>query len=266
MTVIGAVIEARMSSSRLPGKVLTELIEGWPMIDLIVGRVKTAKRLDKIIVATSQSKNDDVLVQHCIDQGISVFRGSEKDVMERSLGAAQSLSLDWMVRLTGDNPFVDGLLLDDLITFCLDGQYDYAATTMMGHSKSWKAEREFPRGLSAEVVRVSTLETVAEETIGSSLREFTTFAVYDEPERWSVGAFPSVGRYVDWKYPDLRFTVDTPSDLELARSIFESLSKGFPLQFGTEEVIQLVANNPELAKINASIPHNVVSKLKETEN
>jgi len=262
MPKIGAIIEARMASKRLPGKVLTELLPGWPMIDVIVHRAQSAKCLSNVIVATTVNSADDSLFKHCKNNKVSVFRGSETDVMGRSLAAAKEFHFDWLVRLTGDNPLIEGQLIDDLVAFCIENSLDYAATTMMGHSDNWKAEREFPRGISVEIVRVKVLEAVAKETRGSPLREFTTFAVYDEPERWSIGAFPATGRYAEWKHPHLRFTVDTTEDLELVRHLFGNLSPNNPNNLETGEAIKLVAATPTLAAINASVSHNVVSKLK----
>lgn len=258
----GAVIEARLSSSRLPGKVLTELMPGWAMIDIVVGRAQRATRLDGLVVATTVNPADDPLVAHLQTRGITVFRGSEADVMGRSLAAGQAAGFDVMVRLTGDNPLIDGHLLDDLLAFKADGGYDYVATTMMGHSRNWAAEREFPRGISAEAFDRATLEATAAATTDPAIREYTTFGIYDTVARWRLGAFPATGDYAGWKHPELRFTVDTPEDLELARRIFNHLGGTDPTAFGTVSAVALVAGDPALQAINANTPHNVASELR----
>lgn len=259
---IGAVIEARMASTRLPGKVLAELMPGWPMIAVIAGRAKAARRVDLVMVATTTNPADDSIAAYCHANKIPVFRGSEADVMGRSLGAAEAEGLDIMVRLTGDNPFIDPGLLDDLLEFREANGHDYVATTMMGHSANWHAEREFPRGISVEAVRLDVLRAAAAETTDPRLREFTTFVIYDQAGRWKLGAFPATGRYAFWKQPELRFTVDTPEDMRLAKLVLERLNQG--VDFDTGDAIAMVAADPGLAAINSQVAHNVVSAALNT--
>ena len=261
MIDFGAIVEARMTSKRLPGKVMQELIPGFPMIDFVLKRARNAKNIKKVILATTTNGADDILVDHCKNIGFRVFRGSEEDVMGRCLAAAEEAKIKNIVRLTGDNPFIDPALIDDVILFKIAGHFDYVATTMMGHSKNWSEEREFPRGISVEVMNLSTLQSAALETRENIMREFTTFNIYNNPDRWSLGAFKAAGAYSSWNKPELRLTVDTRQDQELARRVLNKLNVQNPADFSTHNIIKTLIQNNYLVKINKNIQHNIASNL-----
>jgi spore coat polysaccharide biosynthesis protein SpsF len=258
----GAVIEARMASTRLPGKVLMEVMPGATLIDAIVARARLSRRLGGLVLATSVNPKDDAVARHCETKGIPVFRGSENDVLGRVLGAAKAQGFDRLVRLTGDNPLIDGRILDDLIGFFEDGGYDYVATTMMSQTPKWKVERTFPRGISMEVVTLGIL-TALEPGITDPLeRESLTFHVYDHPERHKLGAFQATGKYAALNHPDIRLTVDTPEDLDLVRRVYAALGAKGPASFTTVDAVKYVADHPELLHINAHVAARIVTDLK----
>lgn len=262
MTVVGAVIQCRMRSSRLPGKMLREVMPGHTLLDVVVARARAARRLDRVVVATSTEAADDVIADHCRAKGYPLFRGSEDDVLGRMLGACRAHGIDVLVRLTGDNPFIDPRLIDDLVAACRAADGDYACTTMMGHSTRWAEERTFPRGVSMEVVSVPVLAAVEPEVSDPLDRDSVTFYVYDRPERFRLVAFRAEGPYAGWRHPELRLTVDAPEDFELARRVLAEVAGGDPAGFSTGDAIALVAARADLQALNAHVGHNVVSELK----
>lgn len=258
----GAVIQCRMRSSRLPGKMLREILPGHTLLDVVVARAHAARRLDCVVVATSTHPADDVIAEHCRRRGYPLFRGSEEDVLGRMLGACTKYGIDVLVRLTGDNPFIDGRLIDDLLGLYREGGCDYACTTMMGHSTNWAEERTFPRGVSMEVVSVPVLMAVEPEVTEALDRDSVTFFIYDRPDRFRLGAFRAEGAYASWRHPELRLTVDAPEDFELARRVLAEVAGADPAGFSTGDAIALVASRDELRSLNAHVGHNVVSELK----
>lgn len=259
---VGGVVECRMRSSRLPGKMLQEVMSGFTLLDAVVLRARKSRRLEKVVVATTVETSDDPIAAHCRERGYPLFRGSEDDVLARILAACDAHGIKVLSRLTGDNPFIDGKAIDDLITFWEAGAYDYACTTLMGHSANWAAERTFPRGVSMEVLRVELLKVVAPEIVLPLERQSPTFFIYDRPERFRLGAFLAEGAYAAWRHPELRMTVDTAEDLDLTRRLLAELAPGDPAGFSTGTAIALLAARPDLQAINAHVQHNIISQMK----
>lgn len=252
-----ATVEARMASTRLPGKVMADL-GGRPMLQVVVERVSRATALDRIIVATTVRPEDDTIERLAGDLGIGCYRGSVDDVMGRVLGAARSGGATDIVALSGDNPLVDPELTDDVLRFYRAGGYDYVTTTHMHHSRNWHAERTFPVGVSVQVFSARVLEDAASRTADPIERQHSSFAIYDHPERYRLGAFEATGKYAGWRQPNLRLTVDTQDDLSLMRKLFARLPDGF----STGATIQLVAEHPELQALNAHVRQRIVAEEK----
>jgi spore coat polysaccharide biosynthesis protein SpsF len=152
---IAAILQARVSSTRLPGKVLKPIL-GVPMILRQIERVRRAKKIDQFIVATSNDRTDDPLADICSNTNIECFRGSLEDVLDRFYHAAKPLNPEHIVRLTGDCPLADPQLIDQLILFHLQGGYDYSSNTV---------ETTYPDGLDVEIFRFSCLELAWKEAI-----------------------------------------------------------------------------------------------------
>ena len=260
--IIGNIIEARVGSSRLPGKVLAPLVEGKALLELLVERVQTASLPHVTIVATGGSEANSPIVRLCEKLAVPCFGGSEQDVLGRVLGAARVHGVDLIVRLTADNPLIDGELIDDVVRFYLDGGYDYAATTTMSHSLNWKAERTFPRGIAVQVFSTKLLAAIDTRITDPLEREVVTFYIFDRPEEFRLGAFQADGKYERCRHPDLRLTVDWPEDLALMRRVFGVLYPANP-RFSVTDAIQLVASDHELHTMNAGVPHKLVHSLKE---
>jgi len=252
-------IEARMGSTRLPGKVLKPLA-GVPLLQQLINRVKYAKHVDKIVLATTTNKADDVLEGIAIELGIDFFRGSEEDVLGRLAGALKAFKADVVVSLTGDNPLIDPILIDDMIRFFYKGNYDYVSNAHMQHTDLWEAERTFPIGLGVQVYKSSILLEIDEKIKKMDIREHPTFAIYHRHDnKYKLGAFSATGKYRKWNHSELRLTIDTEEDYKLISSIFEKLSL-LKSNFSTLEAIKLLLNNPSLRSINKNVEQKIVYK------
>lgn len=257
-----ATIEARMGSTRLPGKVLNPLA-GAPMLQRIIERVMASKNIDQIVLATTTNESDDCLVDLAERLGIKHFRGSEEDVLNRLSNTVQKYPSDILVCLTGDNPLVDPELIDDMIDFFLSGGYDYVASTHMQHSELWGAMRTFPIGVSVQILKPKALIEINRDISDIQIREHTTYGIYNRTDnKYKRGAFQAQGKYQAWNHPELRFTVDTPEDYALMDSIWKSLySRQAP--FSTLQAIQMVVENSALKAINSEIKQRIASSKNE---
>lgn len=234
-----ATIEARMTSTRLPGKVLKP-ITGRPVLELLIERLQRAKYLDEIVVATTINDTDEPIIDLCERLNIKYFRGSEEDVLKRVLDAAKSVSADLIVEITGDCPFVDPDIVDEYIQVFLNGEYDYVSNTI---------RRSFPIGFDVQVFPVSVLEKVNALTFDPVDHEHVSIYIYEHPERYRL---KNMEADEDMFWPNLGVTLDTQEDYELIRSIFEEL---YPQNnaFSALDVIKLLRGKPELISINRHI-------------
>lgn len=235
----GAIIQARMGSSRLPGKVLAE-IGGKPMLSYVVSRARQARRLDALVVATSRNANDDPIAGWCREAGVSCFRGDEHDVLDRYRSAASAFGFDVIVRLTADCPLLDPAVIDHVIDEFRGGDFDYVSNTIAP---------SYPDGLDTEVVRRDALERAWREATLPSEREHVTPYIWKRPELFRL---ENVGREPNLSY--LRWTVDEPEDLELVRRVYEHFQ--FETTFDTAAVLALVEADAALAGLNAGFSRN----------
>jgi len=241
------IIQARMASSRLPGKVLME-IAGKPMLVWVVERASRARYVSEVVVATTTEPDDDPIEAECVRHGISVFRGDHYDVLDRFYQAAGHFSADVIVRLTADCPLIDPDVIDQTVERFIQEEVDFAANRL---PPPWK--RTFPIGLDTEVCTYAALERAWKEAKEPFEREHVMPYFYDVDGRFRI-------LVVDHEpdYGSLRWTVDTPEDLKLVRNVFEY----FPGRedFNWYEIIELFEQKPELALINA------VVKAKQTQD
>lgn len=236
--VIIAVVQARMSSSRLPGKVLAPVL-GRPLLAFELERAARA-RLDALVVATSDEAADDPVAALAEREGLRCFRGSLGDVLDRFYRAAAPMHPEHVVRLTADCPLIDPAVVDRVVRVHLEGGYDYTSNTL---------RRTFPHGEDTEVMRFPALERAWREATSAYDREHVTPYLYRNAERFRLG---SVEAQEDRS--QLRWTVDYAEDLEFVRAVYEALYPTRP-DFSTADVIDLLAHRPELAALNAA--HNV---------
>ena len=233
-----AILQARMSSSRLPGKVLAEVV-GKPMLALQVERLRQSSTISRLVVATSDQNDDDSLVALCSEIDVECSRGSLNDVLDRFYRVALQTSASSIVRLTGDCPLCDPEVIDSAIRLHQDGQYDYTSNTI---------ERTWPRGLDVEVIEFPKLRDIWREAKLPSEREHVTLRIFNYFDRYKVGKL--VNPKGDFSH--LRWTVDEDADLSLVRQIYGALYAVSP-NFGTEEILNLLESRPELRSLNKHI-------------
>src|SRR5262249_39712868 len=233
-----AILQARASSSRLPLKVLNPIL-GRPMLAHQIDRIRRARSLDALIVATSTDASDDPIADLCRSEDVDCFRGSLNDVLDRFYQAAVRNRPRAITRLTGDCPLTDPALIDRAVDVFQTGGFALAATA-----------ETYPDGLDVEVVRFDTLTDAWQHATAPSDREHVTLFVRRQPGRFRIGMVPSE---VDLSH--LRLTVDEPQDFELVKRIFEALYPANPA-FTTADVVALLEARPELANLNRGIRRN----------
>lgn len=243
-----AIIQARMSSSRLPGKVLQD-IAGKPMLAHVVSRTRRAGLVDEVVVATTVDASDDPIEEYCLAQKIEFYRGSLYDVLDRFYQCALEYEADEVVRITADCPLIDPEVVDLTIREFRERGVDFAANRL---PPPW--HRTFPIGLDTEVCTMQALERAWKEATEKHEREHVMPYLYSELGRFMVY---QVNTQPD--YGSMRWTVDTPEDLAFLRRIFEA----FPGRddFSWLEVLELVQAHPELLEINAGIRHKVFNEI-----
>ena len=235
---IAALIQARMNSTRLPGKVMKK-INSYPIIELIIERLKFSKKIDEIILATTKNEEDDYLSKHASSLGVKVFRGSEKNVLDRFYKAAKENNLDCIVRITADCPLVDPWLVDQIINEFLKSDYDYISNAI---------EPTYPDGLDCEVFSMKALEKSWKEAISQHQKEHVTPYIY-ETDNFRIKNFSSKK-----DFSNLRWTVDENIDLLVIKNIYTYFSPR--IDFNWENVIDLYNKSPDLFKDNLNIKRN----------
>jgi spore coat polysaccharide biosynthesis protein SpsF len=231
-----AIIQARMGSTRLPGKVLTEL-GGTTMLGQVMRRVRNARHITDVVVATSTAADDAAIAREAERLGACVHRGSETDVLARFVGAARSVSADVIVRLTADCPLLDAGVIDQVVG-ALGAAIDYASNTH---------ERTYPRGLDAEALHRDTLERIARLGASPSAREHVTSFVMEQPALFRIAQVRA-----ERDDSDLRWTVDTPDDLAMVRALYRELDLASAAR-PYRDVVAAVRARPELAQANAHV-------------
>lgn len=234
-----AIIEARMKSTRLPGKNLRPIL-GKPMLERLVERLRLARSLQGIVVATTTDASDDPIEALANELGIFCFRGSENDVLDRVLRAARSVAADVIVEVTGDCPLTDPLVVDRLVEIYRQGGYDYVGNIRPS---------TYPIGLAAQVFPTRVLAEVADLTQDPADREHVSLYIYEHPERY---ALHNVESGLPEKYRHYRLTVDTAEDFALVTAIFEALYPANPA-FGLSDVLAYLDAHPALLELNRNV-------------
>ena len=232
-----AVVQARMGSTRLPGKVLMP-IDDRPVLEWVLRRLNRVDRIDQIIVATTVSVVDAPIRRFCQTLEVPCIAGDEQDVLSRYAQAARDFPANRIVRITADCPLIDPIVVDQTIALMEDPQaVDYTCNLL--------PQRTFPRGLDVEVMSHDCLRRLDETTTDPRHREHVTLAVHEHPERYRT-----IGWVTDPGHADLRWTVDTIEDLELVRRIAACFGND---RFHWRSVIEAYASHPEWREINRDI-------------
>lgn len=226
-----AIVQARMSSTRLPGKTLAD-VDGEPMLALLLRRLRRARKIGEIVVATSVETSDDPVARLARSVGVGVSRGPRRDVLERFLVAIGDRDGP-IVRITGDCPLIDPAIVDDTVE---------RFRSVPGCAYASNIEpRTFPDGLDVEVVDAAALRTVAREPLDADDREHVTSAIRARPERFRQAALVRAS-----DLSELRWTVDEPEDLEFVRAVVRRLA-GSRYEAGLAEILRAVHDEPSLA-------------------
>lgn len=241
---VGAIIQARMGSTRLPGKVMMELGDNT-VLGHVIERVRQAQTIDTIIIATSELEADDAIVEEAIFNNVLVSRGSESDVLARYYLAAVDFELDHVVRITSDCPLIDPQIVDQVVSYYLE--HDYPIVTNAGNDLE---ERTYPRGLDIEVFSFAALAEAYRQAREDYQREHVTPYIYEN----------SSNKYYyknNVNYSKHRWTLDTSEDWELIQEVYGNLYKG-QHDFYLAEILELFAQKPELFDINKDIEQKVL--------
>jgi len=236
---IVATIEARMTSSRMPGKVLLPAA-GKPMLEHLINRLQSVPSLDGIVTATTTNRADDELENQSYKLGVGCYRGSEHDVMTRVIEAAESAGADVVVAITGDCPIIDPQIVEQTIRVFIANNADYVSN---GHVRS------YPDGMDTQVFRLETLKRSAAMTRDPLDHEHVTLHIRNHPEIFShihLVAPPEL------HWPELGLTLDEPRDYELLTKVIEYFETKNPL-FGCRDVVQLLRQMPDWVAINDGV-------------
>lgn len=235
-----AILQARMTSTRLPGKVLMD-VAGQPMLVQQIRRLSRCQKVDEIVVATTSNSADAPVVKIARTENVRWFRGSETDVLMRYVGAAKESKADLVVRVTADCPLIDPEESDRVIESLIvhRDRCDYASNVV---------DRTFPQGLDTEAMFVDTLERIERFAQTPNAREHVTFfLLYEHPEIFRIHSVTDSKNNAD-----LRWTVDVSEDLEMVRRVYEDLDlSGNPV--GYREILTYIRTHPEVASLNADI-------------
>ena len=239
---IAATIQARMGSSRLPGKVLKE-INGKPLLLYQIERIRSSILIDDVIISTSTSRSDDILEELAVKYNVKCYRGSENDVLQRIVDTLKHFKVDVNVEFMGDNPIPDPNLVDTIIGFYLKhkDKYDYITNAL---------KTTYPPGFEVFVYPSQTLYDAEKETKYSDLREHVGLHIYKRPDRFrifNIEAPESIRRYIDY-----HFEVDTTEDFEVMDAIIRHFMPQNP-NFSMMQAIEYMENNPHLIEINTNI-------------
>lgn len=237
MSKITASIEARMGSSRLPGKVLMD-INGKPMLSRLVNRLKKASLIDEIVLATTTKTEDDKLEAFAFEHGIKCFRGSENDVLDRVVRTHQMCETDIVVELTGDCPMIDPVIIDSALRLYLNNDCDLVTNAKLPL---------FPEGLDVQVYSLKDLLWVRDNIEDNAVREHVSLYFYENPDKYRLinMAPPDF-----WYFPNVRLQVDYKEDLIMARKICEILVPSFGDHFSAYEIIKYLREHPNTLNIN----------------
>lgn len=237
-----AIIQARMGSTRLPGKVLMKL-QDKSVLEHVVERVKQADLLDEIVVATTTSPEDDVLATEATRYGVRVYRGSSDNVLSRYYEAAKEVEAQVVVRITSDCPLIDPAIIDHVID-----TYHHTTNQVVTNVGTNPSERTFPRGLDVEVFSFEALAAAYLQATKEYEREHVTPLIYDQNQ---------ILCYInEIDYSQHRWTLDTPEDLALISEIYTHLYHGRH-DFYLNDIIRLFKEKPRLFDINKHIEQKV---------
>jgi spore coat polysaccharide biosynthesis protein SpsF len=236
---ISCIIQARTNSQRLPKKVLLK-ISCLPIIVHIINRIKKSNYLEQIILTTSDRPHDKILSDIANDNQIIHFQGNELDVLDRFYHTAKKYNADPIIRITGDCPLIDPILIDKMIKFFLENDYDYVSNTI---------DRTFPDGLDVEIFTFNALKKAFLESKWTSEREHVTPYIIKNPKLFKIFNYTN-----DVNLSNFRWCLDEDSDYKMLQKIFQEFEPN--TIFSTKDILELLQKKPDISKINSGISTN----------
>ncbi|WP_346887107.1 glycosyltransferase family protein [Clostridium sp. UBA1056] len=238
---ITAIIQARMGSTRLPGKVMKNIF-GKTVLEHVVDRLRKSQLLNDIIIATTIGECDNKIAEEAERLSVNCYRGSENDVLSRYYNAAKENGSEIVIRITSDCPVIDPRIIDSMLERFIElyknNEIDYMSNTL---------ERTFPRGLDAEIIPFEILEKAYNEADKQYEREHVTPYIYQNPETFKLIGFKNPINYSEY-----RWTLDTPEDFEVITRIYKELYK-YDEMFYFDDIMNLMKRYPEIKNINDDI-------------
>jgi spore coat polysaccharide biosynthesis protein SpsF len=234
-----AIVQARMSSTRLPGKVLKEIL-GRPILSYLIERIRYVRSIDDIVVATTTDFIDNAIVDFCISNNIKYFRGSVNDVLLRFFETAISNHADFIVRICSDSPIIDTNLMNDIIAEFVENSIhcDYLSNTI---------DQTYPLGMNIEIFSLEALKIANHNATTTYEREHVTPYIYFNKERFRI-----VNKKYQKNYSHIRLTIDEQDDFIMMKHIIENL---YPMYkyFSLEQILKFLEDNPEILRINQNV-------------
>lgn len=232
-----ATVEARMAATRLPGKVMRELL-GKPVLHRVVERISQAKSLAGVVIATSVNPADDIIADYCQANRICYYRGSEDDVLKRVVEATAQFGGEVIVQLGADNPFYDPDIIDQLVNIYRNGGWDYVCNDL---------ELTYPNGVEVHVVSLKTLRGVMAKTDDKLDREDVVRYIWEHPKQYRIR---NIRAPSELYAPDIRLTLDYEEDYKMIVKVFAALYPQNP-NFRTRDILRYLESHPEVKNINA---------------
>lgn len=237
--MIAAIIQARMSSRRLPGKVLKEVL-GKPLLFYLINQLRKANNVEKIIISTSENLSNDPIVEFCKKESILYYRGSENDVLRRIYDTALYFKIDNIIRITGDCPLIDPKAIDFAVDYFMKNKYDYVFLGLT-----------FADGICCDVFSFNALKIAFEKAKLKAEREHVTPYFHNNPDVFNN--FCLENKTDDSRY---RIVVDKPEDFEVIKAVIEGLSKKGESPFCVEDIKKFLNENPDIYNLNKNIVRN----------
>lgn len=239
--MVTAIIQARMGSTRLPGKVMMP-IEGKPLLYYVINQVRHSKKLSNIIVATTNLKEDEIIVNFVNSLGVDCYVGNAQDVLDRYYCCAKEFKIDVIVRISGDSPLIDYNIIDKCIDEFEKNHFDYLGNTIVKDDNHWiENYNGFPIGVAVEVFTFNALEKAWKESKKPSDREHVTEYIWKNPEIFKLGSIKN-----SEDLSNMRIVVDYQEDFNLVKKIIEHLPSNDALTL--EQIISFLKENPEFKK------------------
>lgn len=239
---IGIIIQARMGSNRLPGKVLKKL-DDKTILEWVIARCKLIKNIDGIVVATSNKVEDDKIVEWCKEQNINYFRGSEENVLQRYIACAEEYKFDWIIRVTSDCPFLDYKVANEVLTLALnDFNFDL-----------WAIKENWTRGLAIELIKLDSLKKISLYTDDDLYQEHVTLYMYNDTKHFLKKDYMVEKSR---RYPQFRLTVDTLQDYEVCKQVAKEFNN---TSVDCQKIFEYLLQNPKVANLNSEIEQSVLS-------